>query len=260
MATKFTSLTKKKTAELHKKIRAEYLGYSSSEIEEEYTTLKDRYEELKEFSERVKADEQTSKQLRSSLRSAQSNVQHEKNRALASMGTLRALGTIFSSNPKYSDSHTSAVENARKASERYQKFTPVSYDSEIAERKALFHRLKVLSAIRKEHKAERLRALAQAKLDKVRNASGALKKRATKGLDSSEECPYCAELTPTNEMVLDHIYPVAEGGLGTSKNTVLVCWQCNSRKSDLTLRVFAKKFRLDYDAICERLDDMGKKF
>jgi 5-methylcytosine-specific restriction endonuclease McrA len=64
----------------------------------------------------------------------------------------------------------------------------------------------------------------------------------------------------TNDMVLDHIYPVSEGGLDTLKNTVLVCAKCNTKKSNLTLRVFSKKFKLDFNLICEKLDLKGKKY
>jgi 5-methylcytosine-specific restriction endonuclease McrA len=134
------------------------------------------------------------------------------------------------------------------------------YSDEVSERKIIYHKLKVLSEIRKKHKEERTRSLANAKLNKVRSTSSSLKKRTLENHDFEVECPYCTKFISKEKMVLDHIYPIAEGGLDTERNTVLVCVKCNSNKSDLTLRVFSKKFKLEYDAICNRLDVLKKIF
>jgi CRISPR/Cas system Type II protein with McrA/HNH and RuvC-like nuclease domain len=60
-------------------------------------------------------------------------------------------------------------------------------------------------------------------------------------------------------MVLDHIYPVAKGGLDTDENTVLVCNQCNTKKSDKTLMVFCTQMKFDYAKVGARLLKMGKR-
>jgi hypothetical protein len=54
MVRRFSSLSKSKTAELHKEIKAEYKGYSSTQIDEEYANLKQRYEDLKIYTEMSK--------------------------------------------------------------------------------------------------------------------------------------------------------------------------------------------------------------
>jgi hypothetical protein len=41
---------------------------------------------------------------------------------------------------------------------------------------------------------------------------------------------------------------------------VKVCASCNSKKSDLTLREFIEKFKLQRDVIEERLIALGKEF
>jgi 5-methylcytosine-specific restriction endonuclease McrA len=78
-------------------------------------------------------------------------------------------------------------------------------------------------------------------------------------LPKNHPCPYCGgDLGATPHA--DHIYPVSKGGQSTHVNLVFVCMQCNLRKSDLTLRAFAKTFAYDYMAIERRLEDLGKEF
>ena len=42
------------------------------------------------------------------------------------------------------------------------------------------------------------------------------------------------------------------------KETPLICKKCNSKKTNLMLRVFCKKQNYDYDDVCDRLERLGK--
>lgn len=258
MARRFSSLSKSKTAELHKEIKAEYKEYSATQIDEEYLKLKQRYEDLKIYTEMSRDSADEYKQLRYKAQSAKYEATRAKSNALNSMGTLKAISTIFSTKPYFSVEHQAAVSKQQQYGDELSNFQHDLYSDEVSERKAIYHKLKVLSEIRKKHKEARTRSLANAKLKKVRSTSSSLKKRALNNHDSEVECPYCTKLIAKEKMVLDHIYPIAEGGLDTERNTVLVCVKCNSNKSDLTLRFFSKKFKLDYDSICNRLDALNK--
>ena len=55
----------------------------------------------------------------------------------------------------------------------------------------------------------------------------------------------------------DHIHPINKGGLSTNQNMVLICKNVILKKA-FTLRAFCKQQRLDYDNICNRLENMGK--
>ena len=84
-------------------------------------------------------------------------------------------------------------------------------------------------------------------------------KGVKKSLADNKDCPYCG-FTLTTTAHADHIYPVSKGGESTKKNMVLVCSDCNSKKSSLTLQAFIKKFDLDRDEIESRLQSLGKDF
>jgi hypothetical protein len=167
MARRFSSLSKQKTAEFHKEIKAEYKGYSSTQIDEEYTTLKQRYEDLKIFTEMGRENADEYKQLRYKAQSAKYEANREKSNALNSMGTLKAISTIFSSKPYYSQEHQAAVSKQQQYGNELSNFQHDLYSDEISERKGIYHRLKVLSEIRKKHKEARTRSLANAKLRMV---------------------------------------------------------------------------------------------
>ena len=72
------------------------------------------------------------------------------------------------------------------------------------------------------------------------------------------KCPYCDLNNSINEAVADHIYPVNKGGLSMPENMVLICGDCNKKKSNLVLRVFCKKYSIDFNIVCERLEKQGK--
>jgi len=77
-------------------------------------------------------------------------------------------------------------------------------------------------------------------------------------------CPYCSGEMGTfsgiNAAHFDHIYPVSKGGLGTVENTVFICSDCKTKKSDMTLNAFIIKYSLDKDAIFQYLYLLRKDF
>lgn len=46
-------------------------------------------------------------------------------------------------------------------------------------------------------------------------------------------CHYCGESFPPKELTMDHIVPIARGGLSTKGNLVPACKKCNSAKKQL---------------------------
>lgn len=72
------------------------------------------------------------------------------------------------------------------------------------------------------------------------------------------ECPYCMDLTSKDHGHVDHINPISNGGRSEEKNMILVCSDCNLSKSALSLRRFAITRGLDFEEICERLEQSGK--
>ena len=66
------------------------------------------------------------------------------------------------------------------------------------------------------------------------------------------------DLTSKDYAHVDHINPISNGGLSIKKNMILVCSNCNLSKSALSLRRFAKSNNLDFEKICERLEEVGK--
>jgi 5-methylcytosine-specific restriction endonuclease McrA len=71
-------------------------------------------------------------------------------------------------------------------------------------------------------------------------------------------CCYCNENTDISQSEADHIHPVNKGGLTTLHNMVLICKDCNSKKTNLTLRRFCSKYEFDFNDVCERLEAQGK--
>jgi len=137
-------------------------------------------------------------------------------------------------------------------------FVEIDYSDLISRRKHLYHELAVIKKMLGEFRKENAKALLNGVLKKNRLRSSTLKKQEKSKLEFNSFCPYCSEPIVKNELVLDHIFPVAKGGQSTAQNTILVCFSCNSKKSDKTLRQFCKLNQLDYEEICNKLEQLGK--
>lgn len=109
-----------------------------------------------------------------------------------------------------------------------------------------------------ENKDEKLQSLKNkaAESNKIKRV---IAKGIKRSLADNEECPYCGFIL-MGAIHADHIYPVSKGGESTKKNMVLVCADCNSKKSALTLQAFIKKYNLNRDEIETRLSNLGKDF
>ena len=95
---------------------------------------------------------------------------------------------------------------------------------------------------------------------KTRSGAQNIKDKLLKAvrIKSKWTCPYCSKASDVNAAEADHIHPVNKGGLTTMQNMVLICKKCNSKKTNLMLRVFCKKQGYDYDDVCDRLERLGK--
>mgnify|MGYP000967516411 CR=1 FL=1 len=93
-----------------------------------------------------------------------------------------------------------------------------------------------------------------AAVDKTtRSLAGSLKRIVTK----TENCPYCGKALG-DDPHLDHIYPVAKGGLSIKDNLVWCCSSCNSLKSDRSLIIFLTDIGVEIPEVLSRLQNMGK--
>ena len=54
------------------------------------------------------------------------------------------------------------------------------------------------------------------------------KRRQAKGV-----CHYCGRKTPSKDLTMDHIVPIARGGRSTKGNVAPACKECNNRKKQL---------------------------
>jgi 5-methylcytosine-specific restriction endonuclease McrA len=108
---------------------------------------------------------------------------------------------------------------------------------------------------KRREKQELLKAQADAYRGDIRDKSETIKRR----LKVTDDCPYCGGPLGSDYHA-DHIYPVAKGGLSTTKNMVNVCAPCNMKKSDLTLRQFCDRHDLNEQEVGERLRALRKEY
>ena len=95
---------------------------------------------------------------------------------------------------------------------------------------------------------------------KTRDASGTVRKDLVRAVKDKKnwKCPYCNLKKNFSHHQTDHIHPVSKGGLAVPENMIPICKECNQNKKALTLRVFCKKFRYNFNEVCERLELQGK--
>ena len=51
-----------------------------------------------------------------------------------------------------------------------------------------------------------------------------------KNLRAHNRCYYCGQQVPAKELTMDHIVPIARGGVTTKGNVVPACRRCNTEK------------------------------
>lgn len=106
----------------------------------------------------------------------------------------------------------------------------------------------------KNQHLENIKGLAAQAINKTRQRANQIKSN----MIINDFCPYCGERI--DEVHVDHIYPVAKGGLSSTKNMVRVCALCNMKKKDLTLSQFIKKYKFDRDFVEGNLDLLNKSY
>jgi 5-methylcytosine-specific restriction endonuclease McrA len=109
-----------------------------------------------------------------------------------------------------------------------------------------------------ENKEAKLQSLKNKAAESIKTKR-VIAKGIKRSLADNDDCPYCGFVI-VGAIHADHIYPVSKGGESTKKNMVLVCADCNSKKSALTLQAFIKKHNLNRDEIENRLSSLGKDF
>ncbi len=114
---------------------------------------------------------------------------------------------------------------------------------------------RILKIENREAKQQSLKNKAASSTKTKRQIANGIKK----DLVDNEDCPYCGYALKL-AIHADHIYPIAKGGESTKKNMVLVCADCNTKKSSLTLQAFIKKYSLNREEIESRLEALGKDF
>ena len=72
------------------------------------------------------------------------------------------------------------------------------------------------------------------------------KRKCAKGV-----CHYCRRPSPTKELTMDHIVPIARGGKSTKGNVVPCCKACNNQKKQL--------LPMEWEAYLSRCADENKK-
>lgn len=58
-------------------------------------------------------------------------------------------------------------------------------------------------------------------------------------------CQFCGQHFSTTELTIDHLIPIARGGLDEITNYVTCCQPCNQRKADMPLETFAQTINVD---------------
>ena len=69
---------------------------------------------------------------------------------------------------------------------------------------------------------------------KSRVDSGLVTAKVVRGLYARDVCQYCRRLVPLDQRTIDHVVPLARGGIHHPDNLVMACGTCNFSKKDKT--------------------------
>ena len=94
--------------------------------------------------------------------------------------------------------------------------------------------------------------------NRVREAGSNVSQKLRKEKKYPYDCPYCNQEISKGYDHVDHIMPIAKGGMSVIENMILVCEGCNLEKSDQTLRNFCEIKSFDFDKIAKKLEKQGK--
>src|SRR2546425_896881 len=63
------------------------------------------------------------------------------------------------------------------------------------------------------------------------------------------ECQFCRVKLPSGQLTIDHLVPLALGGLDEMTNYVTCCQPCNAKKGSLPLAAFAAATKVELEAL-----------
>lgn len=163
-----------------------------------------------------------------------------------------------------------SIVTFQRLEERYRKTYHELFQGLLEEGDEIERIIKALPEIKKRikirEKPAKLRVQIREKSSKLasyenssRKIGRSVAKKLTKEAIYPLKCPYCQKPTEKTQTHVDHINPISNGGLSIEKNMILVCQDCNLRKSDDSLRVFCRNNALNYDDICDRLEKADKR-
>ena len=119
---------------------------------------------------------------------------------------------------------------------------------------------KKIKVTKEKEKLYELQARVASNVKEKRELAKKFRRDLHKQLFKVAGCPYCDGLLTDKNAHLDHIYPIAKGGLSTLKNLVFVCNLCNLAKTDSVLRKFLQQVGFNEQQVYDRLDILHKEF
>ena len=111
--------------------------------------------------------------------------------------------------------------------------------------------------LRKARKRERMDRLA-AYENRLRQGAHHIRRSLINNVTLPFQCPYCENFEQRENIEADHIIPLVDGGLNRFQNIVLVCKDCNRKKSAHNLRYFCHRENFNYEEVCNRLESLNK--
>ena len=266
MMRKYSKLNQRQKSDLYSNLRDKYDDLNQVELNNLYENSKFEYEKLANSENLLQEARILLSSHRQEIYKAEGKlhfikVQNHKSH-IDQMGLFKRFDNFLSSKTISAPISSEESTTERNLAGLLKKTAIYENDLREAEkrlkrRKELYHEIKVMAEIRREWKEELTKALATRSVGKSRINSQSLKRRQLDELDDNY-CPYCQSYM--SDPVLDHIYPVSKGGVGTHSNTILVCNDCNSKKTNMTLIYFCKKFNLNFEKISDILLKRGKEF
>lgn len=87
--------------------------------------------------------------------------------------------------------------------------------------------------------------------EKSRTGRGSIPKNMRRDIYSRDEytCQFCKQKFHSSDLTIDHLVPLALGGLDEITNYVTCCHPCNQQKADQTLADFAKSVNIKIDEL-----------
>jgi 5-methylcytosine-specific restriction endonuclease McrA len=237
-----------------KALKAEFEALSDTALEEAFQKALSYYGYLKGFLDRSRERERRIEEITSTMKTIR-----EQKALISSQTKLNVFERLIGNRPIEDPRIAEMDRRLATLTKEFDKLwaSQAEGQTEIDERKRLYHELRVIRAVRKQRRNDATKALAAAHLGRIRSSSQSLKTKSLKAV-GTPTCPYCDYQVDASDLVLDHIYPVSKGGLGTSANTVLVCAACNSAKGARTLSDFCEIEELDFMEVRARLKALGK--